>query len=415
MIGFAKKSLEFFSDIWLDMELFFGSFQHGKKTINPNENGGISETQKKISSEDIPFKLRFVRFNDKERLFFYDQMDTLINSGVTLIDSLLIVQSQTQKKSIKNLYGEMIHRINSGMTLADTMYLFPKVFPHMQSALIEAGEKSGNLKNVLTQIREELETGLDFSKKIKGAMFYPAILIIMAFTMVSGMMIFVIPKVSELYKQSNAQLPVLTQKVIDLSAFVSAKYPVILASIAAIVLFTWLIVSKTRIGKIIWENLVWQMPVLGKISKQKNLMMISSNLGMLLESGVLISDAFEITEKTIDNVHYKKALSEIRHGIILGQNVSEIMGLEDLKTQKFKKNKLFPLQMAQMVHIGELTGTISKMLMKVRSNYRKSIDYTLKNISAMIEPIMIFFVAIIVGSVLLAVMLPFFYIGSTIR
>lgn len=143
-------------------------------------------------------------------------------------------------------------------------------------------------------------------------------------------------------------------------------------------------------------------------------MLFSSNLGMLLQSGVLISDAFEITEKTIDNLHYKRALAKIRHGIILGKNVSELMGLEDIKAQKFKEHKLFPLQVAQMIHIGELTGTISKMLIKVRDNYHKSINYKLKNISTMIEPIMIFIVALLVGSILLAVMLPFFYIGTTI-
>ena len=143
-------------------------------------------------------------------------------------------------------------------------------------------------------------------------------------------------------------------------------------------------------------------------------MVFSANLGMLLQSGVLISEAFEITEKTMGNLHYQRALNEIRKGIIIGKNISEMMGLEDLKAQKFKKNKLFPIQVAQMVHIGELTGTIDKMMMKIKENYHKSIDYTLKNISAMLEPIMIFIVALLVGSILLAVMMPFFYIGTTI-
>lgn len=144
-------------------------------------------------------------------------------------------------------------------------------------------------------------------------------------------------------------------------------------------------------------------------------MLIASNLGMLLESGVLISNAFEITEKTLDNLHYKKALADIRHGIILGKNVSEMMGLKDLKSQQFESNPLFPLQVAQMVHIGEVTGNLAKMLVKIRENFHKSVDYTLKNLSTMIEPLMIFLVALLVGSILLAVMLPFFYIGSTIH
>jgi len=403
------------SDIWLDVELFFGKFKSAGKKAQAVPAIGAVNIKKKVQLPDhIPISLKLLRINHRERLFFYDQLDTLISSGVTLIDSLFIIQAQTKKRVLKKLYSEMIHHINGGLSLAETMYLFPKIFPHMQSALIEAGEKSGNLKIVLSQIVEELESNQDFARKITGAMFYPVVLLFLAFTMVAGMMLFVIPKVAELYKQSNTSLPVLTQKVIDLSNYFSANYPIILGTLLGIIILIWILVTKTKIGRLIWENIISGIPIFGQISMQKNLMMIASNLGMLLQSGVLISDAFEITEKTIDNVHYKKALSDIGHGIILGKSVSELMGLEDIKSQKFKKNRLFPLQVAQMIHIGELTGTISKMLMKVRQNYHKSIDYTLKNISTMIEPIMIFIVAIIVGSVLLAVMLPFFYIGSTI-
>lgn len=415
MASIFKKLRHAISDLWFEIEIFFGKFKiKGKKTSVIPPIGAIQVKKKAKLPDNIPFSLKFLSFNNRERLFFYDQLETLIGSGVTLIDSLLIIQAQTKKKSHKKLYSAMIHHINGGTSLAETMYMFPKIFPHMQSALIEAGEKSGNLKSVLAQTVEELENNQDFNRKIKGAMFYPVVLIFLALTMVTGMMLFVIPKVAELYKQSNTKLPLLTQKVIDISNYFSANYPVILGSVLGGIVLIWILVSKTKIGRLMWENIISGIPLFGQISMQKNLMMIASNLGMLLQSGVLISDAFEITEKTIDNVHYKKALSDIGHGIILGKNVSELMGLDDIKSQKFKKNRLFPLQVAQMIHIGELTGTISKMLMKVRQNYHKSIDYTLKNISAMIEPIMIFIVAILVGSILLAVMLPFFYIGSTI-
>ena len=437
MSALVNKIRHGFSDLWLDIELFFGKKGKNKAPSNVQEIKTDPETSsapaakptaeskgKKVGTvvkeekvkplEKMPLSLKLLRLSSKERLFFYDQMATLAGSGVTLIDSLSIIQAQTKKKSLKKLYGEMIHHINAGMGLAETMFLFPHVFPSMQASLVEAGEKSGNLKTVLAQIVEELETQQDFIRKIKGAMFYPVVLIVLALTMVAGMMIFVIPKVAGLYEQSNTQLPALTQTVINISNFVSAKYQIILAAFFGGILVLWLLFKKTKIGKLIWEKFISGIPFFGQIAKEKNIMLFSSNLGMLLQSGVLISDAFEITEKTIDNLHYKRALAKIRHGIILGKNVSELMGLEDIKAQKFKEHKLFPLQVAQMIHIGELTGTISKMLIKVRDNYHKSINYKLKNISTMIEPIMIFIVALLVGSILLAVMLPFFYIGTTI-
>jgi type II secretory pathway component PulF len=414
MADLTRKIWESMSDFWLDIELFFGKLGSRNEKIAPLTDSIITEKTKARTSDSLPMSLKLLHFSNKERLFFYNQMETLVGSDVSLIDSLTIVQSQSKKNGLKKLYSEMIHHINGGMSLADTMYLFPKIFPHMQSALIAAGENSGNLKNVFAQITEDLENQQDFMRKIKGAMFYPVLLIILAFTMVTGMMIFVIPKVAKLYQQSNTRLPVFTQKVIDISDYVSAKYPMLLGIIFGSIIFIWIFVTKTKIGRLFWENLVSVLPIFGNISKERNLMVFASNLGMLLQSGVLIDKAFEITENTMDNIHYKKALSDIRHGILLGKNVSELMGLEDIKAQKFVKNKLFPLQVAQLIHIGELTGNIAKMLIKIRQNYHKSIDYTLKNISSMIEPIMIFLVAILVGSILLAVMLPFFYIGNTI-
>lgn len=380
----------------------------------PASVGGVIEKPKIKPLKKLPFALRFLTLSNKELLFFYGQLETLVDSGVTLIDALVILQDQTKNKSVKKLYDQMILHINAGMSLAETMYLFPRIFPSMQAALIEAGERSGNLKRVLAQIVEDMEGRQDFVRKIKGAMFYPVVLIVLALSMVTGMMIFVIPKVAELYEQSNATLPALTQVVIDISDFVSEQYVILLSSILGGFLLLFIFFKYLRIGKILWEKIMSIIPIFGTINKEKNLMVFSANLSMLLESGVLIAEAFEITAKTMGNLHYEKELNRIRHGVILGKEVSEMMGLVDIQNHKFEKNKLFPLAVAQMVHIGELTGNIAKMLSKIRENYHKSIDYRLKNISAMIEPIMIFFVALLVGSILLAVMLPFFYIGNTI-
>ena len=418
MTALIKSIGDKFSDLLLDLELFFSRFSRKKGPALEEGKvlGSVMAREKSDApAEGVSFSLKMTYFSTSERIAFFDQMATLIGSGVTLIDSLSLMQAQIKKRSIKKFYAEMIHRINAGLTLSATMTLFPRVFSSMQSALVEAGEKSGNLKTVFARIAENLEDQQEFMRKNKGAMFYPVVVLCMALTMVTGMIIFVIPKVSKMYEQSHAKLPALTQAVIDISAFVSHQYPMILGVAAFVILFFWLLITKTRLGKLAYEKFISALPVFGQISSEKNIMLFTSNLGMLMESGVLISDAFEITGKTIDNLHYKKAMGEIRHGIILGKNVSEMMGLKDIKAQKFEYNPLFPLQVAQLIHIGEVTGTLSKMLIKIRDNYHKSVDFKLKNLSTMVEPLMIFFVALLVGSILLAVMLPFFYIGTTIR
>jgi len=420
MTALALKIRDFWSDLWLDLELAWDRIKPvapvapavpaPAKPITPP---AVATSVK--APTKLPLSLRMLRLGGKGRLFFFDQLSTLIGSGVSLIDSLNVIKAQTKSKTVKQLYAEMIHHINAGMGLADAMSLFPHIFPKMQVALIEAGEKSGNLKLVFADMVEDLESGQDFLRKVTGAMAYPLILVFLAITLVTGMMVFVIPRVAGMYKQAHVELPRLTQAVIAISNFVHERWLFLLVGIVGAIVLLWLFFVKTRFGKKFLETLVGFVPMFGQIAREKNLTLIAGNMAMLLKSGVLISDAFEITGKTIDSLHYQEALEKVRHGVMMGRSVSESMGLKNIEDKHFREDPLFPLQFSQLVHIGETTGTISVMLLKLRQNFQKSIDYKLKNISTVLEPIMIFFVAALVGSILLAVMLPFFYIGTTIK
>lgn len=447
MTALVGKFRDFFSDLWLDIELMFSRKPKEKKeevkeapvapiqeattgvmpvsTGAPQADSGVSqimdirtkkaeEKKERVKNTRLSFGLKHLKLSKKARLAFYDQMATLVGSGVPLIDSLSLIQAQEKNKNVKKLYAEMIHEINGGLSLAESMEFFPHVFPKMQSALVEAAEASGNLKEVLAELVEEMESSQDFLKKVTGAMVYPVILICLALILVTGMMIFVIPKIASMYEQSNVALPALTQTVINISDFMVNHWPILLVVIIGGAIALYVFFARLHFGRLLWEKFVSVIPVVGRISKEKNIMMIASNMSMLMKSGVLITEAFAITKNTIGNLHYQKALEEIRQGVVMGKEVSQMMGLIDIKAQKFKEHKLFPLQMAQLIHIGEKTGNIANMLAKVKKNYHKSIDYTLRNISTMIEPLMIFIVAALVGSILMAVMLPFFYIGSTI-
>lgn len=448
LTALVLKFRDFFSDLWLDLELMFSkksekTEERAKETTiaapqikpetgvmpvmsgGPQTVNGVSrimdmqakreeEKMERIKNKKYPAGLKRLKLSKKARLAFYDQMSTLVGSGVPLLDSLSLIQAQERNKSVKNLYAEMIHEINGGLSLAESMEFFPHIFPKMQSALVEAAEKSGNLKEVLAELVEEMESSQDFLRKITGAMVYPIILVCLAFILVIGMMTFIIPKIAAMYKQANVKLPALTQTVINISDFIMNKWPILLIVTIGGVLGLYLFFGRMRFGRLIWEKTVSVIPVAGRITKEKNIMIIASNMAMLMKSGVLITEAFEITRNTVGNMHYQKALDEIRQGVVMGKEVSQMMGLTDIRAQKFTEHPLFPLQMAQLIHIGEKTGSIANMLIKVKNNYHKSIDYTLRNMSTIVEPVMIFFVAALVGSILMAVMLPFFYIGSTI-
>lgn len=389
----------------------------------PSGNGGglvdahtqeMMEKKERAKNNHLPFGLRHLRFSNKTRLCFYDELGTLVGSGVSLIDALSLIQAQERNKTIKQLYGQLIHDINGGLSLSDSMKFFPHIFPKMQCALIEAAEASGNMKDVLTELVEEMEDSQDFLRKITGAMVYPIILIFLALSLVIGMMVFVIPKIATMYEQADVSLPALTQTVINISDFMVAKWPILLASIMGGGALLYIFFAKLKVGRLLGEKIVGILPIGGRLAKEKNIMMIASSMAMLMKSGVLITQAFAITKNTVNNLHYQDALEKIRQGVVVGKEVSQMMGLEDIRAQKFKEHPLFPLQVAQLIHIGETTGNIAVMFGKIKKNYHKSIDYSLRNISTLVEPIMIFVVAALVGSILMAVMLPFFYIGTTI-
>ncbi|MBN2306834.1 type II secretion system F family protein [Candidatus Peregrinibacteria bacterium] len=438
MTALAAKIRDFFSDLWLDIELMFSRQSKEKKEAKIPSPGSVpagsmgpgtlsgearlmdfrkkkeEEKKERVKNTKLPGALKRLRLPKKTRLTFYDEMATLVGSGVPLIDALSLIQAQERNKNIKKLYAEMIHEINGGLSLAESMELFPHIFPKMQSALVEAAEASGNLKEVLAELVEEMEASQDFLKKVTGAMVYPVILVCLAIALVSGMLVFVIPKIAGMYEQANVKLPGVTQMVINISDFTVHYWPILLGAIIGGAVILYIIFAKVHSGRLVWEKFVSSIPVIGRIAKEKNIMIIASNMAMLMKSGVLITEAFAITKNTVGNLHYQKALEQIRQGVVMGKDVSQMMGLIDIRAQKFKEHPLFPLQMAQLIHIGEKTGTIAHMLFKIKKNYHKSIDYTLKNISTLVEPLMIFVVAALVGTILMAVMLPFFYIGSTI-
>jgi len=283
MTALVHKISDIFSDLWLDIELFFGKLFHGKKKpaqtevltdekkSQPDDTLEPQLTQKKEVKEGadqkektkLPFSLRMLRMSVKERLHFYDTLATLTDSSVTLITSLSIIRAQTRDKTMNRFYGEMIHHINTGMSLSESMSIFPHIFPKMQAALIEAGEKSGNLSVVLMKLAEEIEAKREFSRKIIGAMFYPAIIVCLSIALVIVMMIFVVPNVAKMYDQADATLPRLTEIIIYISNFTVDYWKIIMIIFFGVLCALWVVFSKTKNGKLFWENFISIIPVIG--------------------------------------------------------------------------------------------------------------------------------------------------------
>ncbi len=227
-------------------------------------------------------------------------------------------------------------------------------------------------------------------------------------------MTFVVPRIAKMYTSAHVNLPKITRILIDISNFMLVNYQKLILVIFGGILILYLIVKHIRIATKIWEKIKYSLPIFGDIARKRSLIMFSGNLGFLLKHGVLISEALPITKRTLGSILYQEELDKITAKVIAGESLSKQLLRYDKKGNELE-HPLFPYEISQLVEIGENTGLTHSILTKIKNNYLKAINTIVKNLSSLLEPILIVFIGALVGGLLLAIMMPFFYIGSTIQ
>ncbi len=350
----------------------------------------------------------------KELINFFDQMATLLEAGITIVDTFEMLMRQNKNKSIKKLLFRIVRNIKEGKTLSTSLAEFPKVFPAMVIQLTSIGEQSGTLPELIRIISIKMEEQSDLKKKIKGAMMYPLIVIALSMALVVGMMVFAVPKLTSMYATAKVSLPEATQIVIAISNFVIAYYPMMIGLTIALFMFMSILIKKVPPVRKVFEKFIFKLPIIGPLNRDKNIALVTSNMSLLLHSGMLIDEVFLLLNKTTENINYQEQLGMIRDGLLQGKTVSQMMGLHAESIADSVENFLFPLEVAQIIRVGEQTGNMTKVLSKISEQKMKHINQFVKNISSIIEPAMIIIVGTIVAGIIIPLMLPIFNIGSTV-
>ncbi|MBP7876187.1 type II secretion system F family protein [Candidatus Woesebacteria bacterium] len=333
-------------------------------------------------------------------VLFTRQLSTMISAGLPLANGLAIL-SQQSKPDMARLVGSILQDIEGGLTFADALAKHPKEFGSMFIQLIRAGEIGGVLDDVLGRLADNMEKSSQFRAKTKGALIYPVIVIIAMLVVGAIMMIFVIPKMTALYKDFDAELPMMTQLLIGSSDFFVRFWWVIGGIVfAAVTAFAkW---KKTDGGRHSYDRMMLRLPLFGPLIEKIALTEFTRTLALLLNSGVSLLEALEIVTKGVDNIVYQDALQECAKQVEKGVSLSQAL-------TRFAE---FPPILQQMVAVGEETGRLDEVLRKLSVYFEQESEQAVKNMTAAIEPMIMVVLGVGVGAMVIAVIMPIYNLTS---
>lgn len=331
----------------------------------------------------------------KDKATFFRLLAIMINAGVPLIKSLDTIAEQTVNQKLKNAIFEVARDIEKGGTLSGSMVRFPGVFTEAHIGMIRSGEASGQLNNILKQLAIEVEKNAAISRKVKGALMYPAFIITVMIAVVCALMILVVPKIAELFTQSSQKLPLLTEIVIGTSNFLQAKWKLLGGGFIAVIV-GFIAFRKTTQGRYSTDWLLLHLPIFGDIVKKSLLARFSRSLGSLLSSGVPIIQGLGINANGLGNEVYRRRVSlaseDIARGIPLGESLRD--------------SPEFPDMMVQMISVGEQTAQLDSVAAKIADYYEDEVETVVASLSKIMEPAILIIVGAVVGAIIGAIMLP---------
>jgi type IV pilus assembly protein PilC len=360
----------------------------------------------KIASKgkEIKISLPFgQKVKQRSIAIFTRQLATMIDAGLPLVQSLEILSSQQESKVFKNIIREIREDVEGGSTFAGALKKHPSTFNELYTNLVVAGEEGGILDNILTRLANYIEKSEALKKKVKSALVYPATIVGVAVIVVMILMIFVIPVFETMFKSAGQSLPLPTLIVLTISKLIK-KYVIIF--IPALILLIYLLRKyyQTENGKAVIDRLLLKLPVFGPLLKKIAVARFSRTLGTLVSSGVPILDGLSIVSRTSGNRTIETAILNARASIREGETIAEPLN----------RSSIFPPMVIQMISVGESTGALDSMLSKIADFYEEEVDIAVANLTSLLEPFLMIFLGVVIGGVVISMYLPIFNMASAI-
>lgn len=333
----------------------------------------------------------------KQLVTFTRQLSTLQDAGLPILRSLQILEQQQKPGLLKAIIGGVGDEVEGGGSLSDAMSRYPKAFDKLYVNMIAAGEAGGVLDLILNRLADFMEKAAKLKKKVIGAMIYPAVVISIAVAIVSMIMIFVIPKFEQIFKDFNTKLPGVTVVLLEISRWFADDYGWAWVLFSPIVLYTiYKLVRISEGGRFVTDAIKLKIPILGGIMSKSSIARFTRTLGTLISAGVPILDAINITKETSGNEVYARALTKVHDAIREGESMADPL----------RATKVCDAIVINMIDVGEETGDLDKMLVKVADNYDNDVDVLVGSLISILEPVMVVILGVIVGFIVIALFAP---------
>lgn len=326
---------------------------------------------------------------------FCRQFQSILAAGVTIVEALGMLVDQTENKAFAKAIRETQAAVQKGGTLAEAMKQHPKVYPALLVNMVEAGEASGSLELAMERMSVQFEKSAKLKALVKKAMMYPIVIIIVALAVLIVMSVVVIPQFAEMFASMGSELPAITKAVMAFSNILMTKW-YLLILIVAVAAFAFVSFGKTETGQVVYGMITMKAPIFGKLTVKSASASFARTLSTLMGAGISLSEALDITSRSMKNIHFKRALQEAKKEVEQGTNLSEPL----------RKCGLFPMMIPQMVKIGEETGNIDGMLLKTADYYEDEVEIATGSLTTLMEPLIIVVLGVIVAILVLAMYMP---------
>jgi type IV pilus assembly protein PilC len=365
----------------------------------------IKPTKVKQKGKDLFENVSFMQPKVKQTnvVIFARQFATMINAGLPLIQSLNILESQEENKTFKAILKEVKENVEEGATLADAMGKHPKVFDELFVNMVAAGEVGGILDTILNRLSAYMEKAMKLKRQVKGAMTYPAIVLVIAVLVIVVILVFVIPVFEKMFADFGGTLPVPTQIVVAISNFVKGNILYMIIGLGLLG-YAFKRFCATDKGRALVDDIVLKLPVVGPLLRKVAVAKFTRTMSTMISSGVPILDSLDIVAKTSGNKTVERAIYDVRSGITQGRTMADPLG----------ESGVFPSMVVQMVAVGEQTGALDAMLGKIADFYDDEVDAAVEGLTSMIEPFMMVFLGTTIGGLVIAMYLPIFKMAGVV-
>jgi type IV pilus assembly protein PilC len=365
----------------------------------------ITPSKVKKKGAEINIKLPGIGgVSQKDLVIFTRQFSTMIDAGLPLVQCLDILSSQTDNPTFRDVLAKVKAKVEQGSTFADALKDHPKVFDELYTQLVAAGEIGGILDTILNRLATYIEKAQKLKGKVKSALTYPSIVLVIAIGVTVVLLLYVTPVFEKMFKDFGSALPAPTQFVVDLSKWLQSYIIYVVIGVAAAV-FGFRAFHANPKGREIFDAIALKAPLFGPLIRKVAVARFTRTLGTMISSGVPILDALEVTAKTAGNRTVEKAIRYAKAQIAEGKTI----------TQPLAETNVFPSMVVQMIGVGEATGAMDTMLSKIADFYDDEVDSAVGALTSLIEPVMMVFLGGVVGGFLIAMYLPIFSIAGAIK